>query len=540
MPGTGHLDIARAAVEARPEPRALEIRDLAFLSPFVVTGESPRELRVHLGRNGSASQSLVIAGRSTGNEGAAGWQEHVTATVGYVDADEPRILDLAAIAARCTVREKKFSGSEQSPHMDFGPRWNNRQSIRYGNNEALAVLELPAQFAKDIQTYRLHPALMDMATACGWELIPGFDAANDFYVPLSYTRLRMFAPLPARIYSHVRLVPAEFDPKELVVFDVTITDEAGRELVDIEGFMMARVTDTSVLQGTDARFAKRRSHANFDPPAAPAQLPPLVKWMHGAITSSEGMAALERILAGPVLPQVFATPRPVSALIAELRQPQVHTPAPRVSVPVVPTAPLAEIEAVLATHESVRECVVLQRPNKPGELTLVGYVVFEQGRQATVSDLRRFLKARLPEHVVRTFVELDSLPRVADGTVDRGALPDPFGVADTYVAPRTETEAIIADIWKEVLGVERVSVHDNFFDAGGHSLLAVRVVVRIDKKIGVRLNQAVMVLQTLEQIAAECDKRRASAGEVSGNAAAGGEQSGIGKKIFNALWGEKS
>ncbi len=538
MPGTGLLDIARAALEARPEPRPLEIRDLAFLSPFVVQDDAPRELRVHLGRNGSDSQTLVIAGRSAGDDGKPSWQEHVTATVGYVNGDEPRILDLAAIAARCTVSEQKFGDGERSPHMDFGPRWRNKRSIRYGNGEALAVLELPSEFAKDSVAYRLHPALMDMATACGWALVPGFDPANDFYVPLSYTRLRMFAPLPARIYSHVRLVPSEFDPKEIVVFDVTITDEAGRELVDIEGFMMTRVTDSRVLEGTDARFGKRRSHANFDPPPITTQLPPLVKWLDGAIHSGEGMQALEKIIAGPALAQVFATPKPVNSLMAELRQPQVHAAPARAVAPAAPTAPLAEIEAVLATHEVVRECVVLQRPNKPGELTLVGYVVFEQGQQATVSDLRRFLKARLPEHVVRTFVELNSLPRTMDGSVDRVALPDPFGVADKHVAPRTETETIIADIWKEVLGVDRVSIHDNFFDAGGHSLLAVRVVVRIDKKLGVRLNQAMMVLQTLEQIAAECDKRRSVVAAAAAAKPVVQESGGIGQKLRNVIFGQ--
>jgi acyl carrier protein len=115
------------------------------------------------------------------------------------------------------------------------------------------------------------------------------------------------------------------------------------------------------------------------------------------------------------------------------------------------------------------------------------------------------------------------------------------GAADDHVAPRTETEKVIAEIWKEVLGIGRVSVYDNFFDAGGHSLLAVRVVTRIDKKLGVRLNQAIMVLQTLEQIAAECDKRR---GPSSGASAPpektppAPEGGGLGKKLFNALRGK--
>jgi hypothetical protein len=153
----------------------------------------------------------------------------------------------------------------------------------------------------------------------------------------------------------------------------------------------------------------------------------------------------------------------------------------------------------------------MQRTNRTGRTTIVAYVVHEPDAHATVSDLRRFLKERLPAHLVpSTLIDLDSLPRTRTGEVDRAALPDPFGNANEFVAPRTETERMIAGIWQEVLGTDRVSVRDNFFDAGGHSLLAVRVITRINKAIGVRLSQTMMVLQTLEQIAAECDRRGAT------------------------------
>ncbi len=545
IPGTGYLEIARAALEARGGGRPVELRDVAFMSPFVVEDHAPRELRVHVGHIGADARTLVIAGRTQGEDGQVHWQEHVTAAGGFTDAVVPAPLDLNAIAARCTLREDRFTGTEENPHLDFGPRWKNLRAIRYGRDEAIAELELPAAFAGDLAEYPLHPALMDMATACAEALIPGFDGTRDFYVPLSYTRLTMFAPLPTHIRSHVRLAPSDFDPKEIVVFDVTITDASGTVLVDIGEFMMTRVVDTAQLHEAGSRGAHRRAHANFDPPPVAEVAPPMVQGLEEAITAVEGMQAIDRIAAGPAVPQLFCTPKDVRALIAELRAalvPKAAVPEPLLVA--VPTVPLHEIEAVLATHEVVSQCVVLQRRNRPGELKLVAYVVFAPGEQATVSDLRRFLKSRLPEHLVpSTFVDLDALPTAPDGTVDRPALPDPFGAADDYVAPRTETEIMIAEIWKEVLGIGRVSVYDNFFDAGGHSLLAVRVVTRIDKKIGVRLNQAVMVLQTLEQIAAECDKRRGSSpnaptapdGPAPGTPAPAG---GLGKKLFNALRGK--
>jgi acyl carrier protein len=138
--------------------------------------------------------------------------------------------------------------------------------------------------------------------------------------------------------------------------------------------------------------------------------------------------------------------------------------------------------------------------------------------------------------VPQNIVELDALPVDANGAVDRARLHDPFGVADDYVAPRTETEKIIAKTWQEVLGIDRVSLHDNFFDVGGHSLLAMRVIVRTEKKLGVRLNNAIMVLQTLEQVAAECEKRLgASRTPASTPSADDGAREGLTARLLRAV-----
>ena len=125
-----------------------------------------------------------------------------------------------------------------------------------------------------------------------------------------------------------------------------------------------------------------------------------------------------------------------------------------------------------------------------------------------MSELRRFLRERLPEDMVpQHFVELDELPLTNDGKIDRASLPNPFGAGDDHVAPRTPMERTVATIWQELLGVPRVSVHDNFLDAGGHSLLAMRVITRIAKQTGVRVNQSALNLLTLEQLAAECEQK---------------------------------
>ncbi len=517
MPGTGHLELVCAAAQSRPASGVLEIRDLNFMSPLLMPEDGAREMRVQVAAMADGQRAIAIGGRSETADGTGVWREHVTATAAYRDLSAPVALDVSAIAGRCTARMETFAPDQESVNMAFGPRWKNLQSIRYGQGEALVTLELPREFLADLDAYTLHPALMDMATGRCEALAAGFNPATDFYVPLSYTRVRVYAPLTARLFSHVRVAESDFDPREFLVFNATIADAQGRVLAEVDEFVMTRVTDKTQLNDQVARGEARRAHARFEVPAAAAAAPPMVQRLEVGIRPDEGMQALEYILAGPALPQLFATPEPVDALVAALRRPPERAVAMVDETVAPPIQPKVEVEAALMAHEAVREVAVLERMNRQGTAKLVAYPVFATGTRATGSDLRRFLKSRVPSHLVpSTYVDLDGLPRTADGAVDYAALPDPFGVVDQHVAPRTATEEVMAEIWKEVLGVSRVGVHDNFFDAGGHSLLAVRVIIRLDKKIGVRLTQANMVLQTLEQLAADCDRRIAA----TGNAAA--------------------
>ncbi|HEU0055201.1 MAG TPA: amino acid adenylation domain-containing protein, partial [Longimicrobium sp.] len=145
---------------------------------------------------------------------------------------------------------------------------------------------------------------------------------------------------------------------------------------------------------------------------------------------------------------------------------------------------LGEIEARLAEHAEVRESVVLAREDAPGEKRLVAYVV----GGASAEALRAHLGAALPAYMVPSaFVPLDAFPLTSTGKLDRRALPAPEGDAYAtrgYEPPVGETEEALAEIWAEVLRVERVGRRDSFFELGGHSLLAVRVISRVRQVLG--------------------------------------------------------
>jgi len=149
---------------------------------------------------------------------------------------------------------------------------------------------------------------------------------------------------------------------------------------------------------------------------------------------------------------------------------------------------LGEIEAALSEHVTVGQAVVVSREEIPGDVRLVAYLVPRADASPSVADLRIFLKDRLPEYMIPSaFVILPSLPLNPSGKVDRKALPAPermrSSLATQYEAPRTEVEAMIADLWKDVLRLEKVGVHDNFFDLGGHSLLLVQVQARLERHL---------------------------------------------------------
>ncbi len=169
---------------------------------------------------------------------------------------------------------------------------------------------------------------------------------------------------------------------------------------------------------------------------------------------------------------------------------------------------LGEIEAALRAHPAIREAVVTAREDTPGHKHLVAYLV---GTPPAPDELRSLLRARLPEYMVpASFVTLDALPLMVNGKVDRKALPAPTVSRPTraLVSPRDPTEALIAGIWRELLGVEEVGVHDDFFELGGHSLLAMQVVSRIRRSLAVDIPLRLLFqAKTIEEQARQLTQR---------------------------------
>jgi amino acid adenylation domain-containing protein len=155
-----------------------------------------------------------------------------------------------------------------------------------------------------------------------------------------------------------------------------------------------------------------------------------------------------------------------------------------------------EIEAVLEKHPGVAQAVVTAREVN-GEKRLAGYMV-ALPNAVTAAELRRHLKASLPEYMVPAdFVFLKSFPLTPNGKVDRRALPEPEPTepdnVESFVAARDEFESRMVSLWEQVLGKRPIGVRDNFFELGGHSLLAVRLTSRIEKQLGKKLTITALI-----------------------------------------------
>ena len=289
---------------------------------------------------------------------------YATGTVRSLDASASRTIDLAALVGRANLRQLTFGpnqqNSKQARHIEFGPRWRCLRQVHIGANEAVAALELAEEFAADLATYRLHPALLDAATGSAMFTIPGYGETDALYVPVSYRSIRVYGDLPRRVWCHIRWPESNHAEKEIVTFDLTLADERGLVIAEIQEFTLRRLRDTTILAGASAQT----------PATAGA-----------AISSAAGVEAFDAILAGPSLAQILAVPSGLS------------------------------LDEPLAAPRTAR----------------------------------------------------------ASATASNGV-------------PRDEVEQALAQWWQELLGLDHVSIHDDFFQLGGHSLVAVRLLTRIEKE----------------------------------------------------------
>ncbi|MQA24048.1 MAG: SDR family NAD(P)-dependent oxidoreductase, partial [Micromonosporaceae bacterium] len=377
IPGTGVVELVRAAYqEVTGEPNA-ELRDLRLARPLVA--DSRVGARVELRRRDDGGFDVSVVASAPG----AAPQEYARAQVHPLDGDPAGTHDLDACRRACAAEVPMAPPSATAEMPDalitFGRRWDNVASLHSGDGQDLASLSLPEEHVSETADYVLHPALLD--TAVG--LVQGHRLGGT-YLPIGYEKIAVRAPLPARCHSILRY--RDDGKGELTRADVTIVDERGVELVAVEGFTMMRVDPKT---GTVAAASQAPAATGMAGAGTEMLWPDEAE---GAMSNAEGAETLRLVLGSRARPQLLCAP---GGLAEKLRQ------------------------AARVTRGALMEQL-------------------SSGAQA-------------------------------------GGRSGARNLATPYVEPEPGIERVIAGLWQDGLGVDKVGAEDDFVDLGGDSLVGVQL-----------------------------------------------------------------
>lgn len=297
FPGTAFLDLACSAhwlVNLERPP--VELSSVTFPSPLPVEKEREADFRVLLSSEQNRRSFSVVS------EQGGQWLVNATGFSTDIVENQPSV-DISNLADRCSVSVEHFDvenpRSQQSNFLCLGDRWNCVQKIHMGEDELLATLQIQSQFEQDLEGFCLHPALLDMATGVGLDLLESPQHAG-LFAPLAYDSVRIWKPIPRAFYSYVRLVDY-VQEQGIARFDVRLLDDAGNVLVDIIGMTM-KLIETDQLEGFGRAGAKQASRT------------PLEEMIEEGIHTEEGMKVLDIVLSAEAEPVLVASPFSLVAL----------------------------------------------------------------------------------------------------------------------------------------------------------------------------------------------------------------------------------
>lgn len=303
--GTTYLEMARAAFSETEGPGPVEIKDVIFLTPMVVQAGEKREVATILTRNGPVTEFRVASRLLLKNSGRTDWQEHVRGKIAFTELKLASKIDLGDLINKCNKktimdRDPEKSGPE---FISFGPRWRSLKKFRLGENEALVELELAGEMTADLETYQLHPALLDVATGAVRLIYEGN------YLPFSYEKLTVRSRLSSNLYGSLRYKNDGKTSIDIITSDIDLFDQNGEKLVEIKNFAMRMVSETAALE-LQARTTSETATAVYIPEKSDPEISNKTVLNEG-ITIAEGWEAFRRILKGSWGPQVIVSTRDI-------------------------------------------------------------------------------------------------------------------------------------------------------------------------------------------------------------------------------------
>ncbi|GAX42272.1 putative beta-ketoacyl synthase [Tolypothrix sp. NIES-4075] len=238
LPGTAYLEMATAAWKnyTNHQDETIELREVCFLNPLIVEENEEKEIRTILQKKETGFEFSIIS-QSTAN--SEQWQQHATGKIANLKSDKIARFAINEIEAVCNHREI-IDYKPAADFIKFGQRWNNLKQIKIGNNQGLALLELPEVCIADLNSFQLHPALLDFAT--GFMMMQLKTEATN-YLPFLYKQINIKGCLPAKIYSHIQSLDSNQQQTDTLKFNISIMDDQGTELVTITEYTLRKVNE---------------------------------------------------------------------------------------------------------------------------------------------------------------------------------------------------------------------------------------------------------------------------------------------------------
>jgi len=303
--GTTYLEMVRAALARRMQGMHLELSDIYFLTPLTVRIGEQRTVRLELEETPEGF-SFQVGSRASDADPSP--LTHMMGRARLLPATPDRHNELEPLMARCP-KLKQFT-DEDARDEDHGPRWQCVRQVRWGEQEILAMMELPVEFASDLEAMKMHPSMLDKSIGTGRDFILG----EVPFMPYSYKRLVFRNPFTRRIFVHTRSRGLASNRSETPSFDLVLMDEKGRVLVEIEEFSLKRVNDVGAVYKT---LASRRAEpvAAVGSRAGGENIYQQILRQE-AISPEEGVEVFRRVLGSSGMPQLVVSTRDVEALLA--------------------------------------------------------------------------------------------------------------------------------------------------------------------------------------------------------------------------------
>lgn len=324
-PGVAYLEMARAAFEKTIQPGSVEIRDAYFMTPLLMKDDATSEVRLVLERNGEGDsyEFYVESAPADETSSASAWHRHVIGKIASLRGTPPRWVDLGGLIKECS-RADILLTDEDCFDADLGPRWQSMKRVFLGDNELVALMELPDEYAGELENFVIHPALMDRAAGFGILFLVERESS---YLPFSYHRMRVYSALQQRFYVHSK-GRGDSDPnKETISFDIEIIAEDGTLLIEIDNFTHKRINE--IAKGVKTLVVGNQMHGEGyrQPPegvshdgASNEEGGHFERALSRGLSPSEGVEAFAQILAHSVPPQVVVSPNSLEAVIRQARQ----------------------------------------------------------------------------------------------------------------------------------------------------------------------------------------------------------------------------